>query len=120
MPTQHAILAPSAAKRWMTCPPSARLEAQVPSKDTAYTREGTIAHAMAETILRICLGMDRFVGEDWADKFHTAWNTLQPGTKMAPLMMELGSHVDEALDEELDPWEMMETVLVCLCIKEFL
>ena len=48
----HAVLAPSSAKRWMTCTPSARLEETVPSKDTAYTREGTIAHAMAETILR--------------------------------------------------------------------
>ena len=36
----------------MTCTPSARLEATVPNKDTAYTREGTIAHAMAEGILR--------------------------------------------------------------------
>lgn len=48
----HALLAPSSAKRWMTCTPSARLEAAVPNKDTAYTREGTIAHAMAEGILR--------------------------------------------------------------------
>ena len=48
----HALLAPSSAKRWMTCTPSARLEATVPNKDTAYTREGTIAHAMAEGILR--------------------------------------------------------------------
>lgn len=36
----------------MTCTPSARLEANIPNKDTAYTREGTIAHAMAEGILR--------------------------------------------------------------------
>lgn len=48
----HALLAPSSAKRWMTCAPSARLEATMPDKDTAYTREGTIAHAMAESILR--------------------------------------------------------------------
>ena len=48
----HALLAPSSAKRWMTCTPSARLEATLPNKDTAYTREGTIAHAMAEGILR--------------------------------------------------------------------
>lgn len=48
----HALLAPSSAKRWMTCTPSARLEATMPNKDTAYTREGTIAHAMAEGILR--------------------------------------------------------------------
>ena len=48
----HALLAPSSAKRWMTCAPSARLEASVPEKETVFTREGTIAHAMAEAILR--------------------------------------------------------------------
>lgn len=58
----HALLAPSSAKRWMTCTPSARLEATVPNKDTAYTREGTIAHAMAEAILRDLLdqNLDHF------------------------------------------------------------
>ena len=54
----HALLAPSSAKRWMTCTPSARLEATIPNKDTAYTREGTIAHAMAEGILRHLLEKD--------------------------------------------------------------
>lgn len=58
----HALLAPSSAKRWMTCTPSARLEATRPEKDTAYTREGTIAHAMAEAILRDLLdqNLDHF------------------------------------------------------------
>jgi hypothetical protein len=42
----------------MTCTPSAILEATVPNKDTAYTREGTIAHAMAEGILRHLLEND--------------------------------------------------------------
>ena len=58
----HALLAPSSAKRWMTCSPSARLEATIPNKDTAYTREGTIAHAMAEGILRDLLeqNLDHF------------------------------------------------------------
>lgn len=58
----HALLAPSSAKRWMTCTPSARLEATMPEKDTAYTREGTIAHAMAEAILRDMLAqkLDHF------------------------------------------------------------
>lgn len=51
----HALLAPSSAKRWMTCHPSARLEATMPEKETIFTREGTIAHAMAEKILRFFL-----------------------------------------------------------------
>ena len=51
MPTAHAILAPSGSSRWMKCTPSARLCSLEPQKDTAYTREGTIAHAMAEALL---------------------------------------------------------------------
>lgn len=55
MPSRHALLAPSSSKRWMTCAPSARLEAQFPEKDTAYTREGTLAHSLCETLLDIML-----------------------------------------------------------------
>lgn len=52
MPTSHALLAPSASKRWMACPPSARIESLLPEKDTVYSREGTIAHSVAEFMLR--------------------------------------------------------------------
>lgn len=44
----HAILSPSSAKRWINCPPSALINAEAPQKDTVYTREGTLAHAVAE------------------------------------------------------------------------
>lgn len=111
MPTTHAILAPSASKRWMTCPPSARLEAQVPSKETAYTKEGTIAHSMAETLLRICLEQKGQLVEDFVDKFQIAYNASQGTGKMAPLYQELANHAHEAQAEQLDPWEMMATVL---------
>lgn len=44
----HAILSPSSASRWINCPPSAQINAQTPQTDTIYTREGTLAHAVAE------------------------------------------------------------------------
>ena len=44
----HAILSPSSAKRWINCPPSAQINAEAPQTDTVYTREGTLAHAVAE------------------------------------------------------------------------
>ena len=119
MPTTHAILAPSASKRWMTCPPSARLEAQVPSKETAYTKEGTIAHSMAETLLRICLEQKGQLVEDFVDKFQIAYNASQGTGKMAPLYQELANHVREAQDEQLDPWEMMSIVLNYYCRPVF-
>lgn len=52
MPDTHALLGPSGAKRWMSCPPSARLEEQFPDSSSEYADEGTLAHSLAETILR--------------------------------------------------------------------
>lgn len=51
MPTDHALLAPSAAKRWLTCTPSARVESLLPERSSSYAEEGTIAHAVAESLL---------------------------------------------------------------------
>lgn len=52
MPDVHARLSASGAKRWMSCPPSVRLEEQFPDKGSEYASEGTLAHSLAETILR--------------------------------------------------------------------
>lgn len=52
----HALLAASHASRWMNCPPSARLEeaweAEHPSESSVYAEEGTLAHEMAEALLK--------------------------------------------------------------------
>lgn len=48
----HAVLAASAAKRWMTCPPSARLEEAMPKTTSEYAEEGRRAHALGEIKLR--------------------------------------------------------------------
>lgn len=51
MPDAHALLGPSGAKRWMSCPPSARLEEQFEEEQSDYAAEGTLAHSLAEQIL---------------------------------------------------------------------
>ena len=48
----HAILSPSAAHRWMNCPPSACLEREFPSSSSEVAAEGTAAHALCEHKLR--------------------------------------------------------------------
>ena len=48
----HAILGPSSSKRWLTCTPSAALEATFPPSTSAYAEEGTLAHKIAELMLR--------------------------------------------------------------------
>lgn len=48
----HALLSASSAHRWLACPPSAVAAEAYPSQDTEYTREGTIAHEVAEIVAR--------------------------------------------------------------------
>lgn len=52
MPDAHALLSPSASHRWLHCTPCAVLESKIPSKDTIFTREGTLAHSIGETLLK--------------------------------------------------------------------
>ena len=44
----HALLSASSAHRWLACPPSAVAAEAYPDQDTDFTREGTLAHEVAE------------------------------------------------------------------------
>jgi len=48
----HAILSPSGASRWLNCTPSARLEQNFPDSSGEAAKEGTLAHALGELMLR--------------------------------------------------------------------
>ena len=52
----HAVLSASGSKRWLSCPPSARLERKFPDKAGEAAQEGTLAHALAEARIRHWLG----------------------------------------------------------------
>ena len=48
----HAVLGPSKAHQWINCPPSIKLEEGFPDKQTDEASEGTLAHKLAEEIMR--------------------------------------------------------------------
>ena len=56
MPSAHATLSASSSKRWLSCPPSARLEEKLRGRfgdrSSVYAEEGTKAHALAELKLK--------------------------------------------------------------------
>mgnify|MGYP000582912547 CR=1 FL=1 len=52
MPGIHAILSASSSSRWLACPPSARINAELPETTSTYAEEGTKAHALAEKTLK--------------------------------------------------------------------
>lgn len=58
MPNQHALLSASGAHRWLNCPPSALIEANLPEQTSPAAEEGTVAHALAEWKLNTWLKHD--------------------------------------------------------------
>ncbi len=46
--SDHALLSPSSAYRWLNCPLAPRLEAMLPEKPSEYAHEGTVAHSVCE------------------------------------------------------------------------
>lgn len=59
MPDIHARFSPSAADRYIHCPPSLLLGEEVGPEDTSsdYSREGTEAHSLGEFLLKEALGI---------------------------------------------------------------
>ena len=54
----HALLSASSSSRWLNCTPSARLEDEIAETNTSdFAGEGTLAHEIAELLLRNELGM---------------------------------------------------------------
>lgn len=62
MPEQHAYLTASGSKRWLSCPPSVRLEAELPPTTSEAAREGTFAHRIAEAMLTQYLQTNTLTG----------------------------------------------------------
>lgn len=48
----HALLSASSSARWLACPPSAVAATMYENADTDFTREGTLAHEVAEIVAR--------------------------------------------------------------------
>lgn len=53
----HAKLSASGAKRWIACPRSVALEEAEEEKESPFALEGTLAHEIAEVLLKQALGL---------------------------------------------------------------
>lgn len=51
----HALLSPSGASRWINCTASPRLEEHFQQETSSFAEEGTLAHEMAEIMLKVDL-----------------------------------------------------------------
>ena len=60
--SNHAILSPSSAPRWLHCPGSVALHAQFTDSGSADAAEGTAAHTLAEKCLVSSTNADEHIG----------------------------------------------------------
>ena len=72
--TAHALLSASSSKRWLTCTPSARLEATLPeaertTKGIDFSAEGTLAHTLSE--IRLKLHYNQLTQREYDDEYKT-------------------------------------------------
>ncbi len=56
--SKHSLLSPSSSKRWLECPPSARLTEKIKDEISSYAREGTDAHTLCEYKVNKALGLN--------------------------------------------------------------
>ena len=84
---KHALLSASSAKRWINCPPSARLSEAFPESTSDYAEEGTLAHDICELKLR-----KLFIEPGMPEKtFKTAHNQLKKHGQYDPEMEHNGA-----------------------------
>jgi hypothetical protein len=74
--TAHALLSASGSKRWLSCTPSAKLEATLPEQKRPpgafdFSQEGTMAHSLAEVKLR------HYYGQIGVEEYETEYEIIK-------------------------------------------
>ena len=104
----HALLSASSADRWLNCPPSAVAAAAYVNEGSEFTREGTLAHEVAEAVARAFLSGDRADPTDCAWPEGTPIEMIECAAGYADYILEQ-IHSDDALimlEQRVDfsPW----------------
>lgn len=86
----HSLLSPSAAHRWMTCTPSAKLCENMPDTKSEAAAEGTLAHELCEAKIRT------YILEDWTKRKLAAFITKLKKNEL--WQEEMQEHTQEYLD----------------------
>lgn len=101
----HALLSASSAHRWGVCPASARLSELYPAQDTVFTREGTLAHEVAEAMARDQLLHE--VGPVWAEMNEIPEEMIGHAKAYADYLSQIcDDHTVVMLEQRVDfsPW----------------
>ena len=95
----HAKLSASSSHRWLACPPSAKLNAELPDTVSDFAREGTCAHELAE------YKVNRFLGHKVRDPTE---NLDFFDTEMDECTDSYVQYISEEISRYTDPVVMVE------------
>lgn len=107
MSTGHALLSPSGADRWMLCPGSVAMTADLPDTSNIYGDEGTAAHFLASEALTACSTAHAFTGEDivvedTGARFLSPNGAYVTGSRSFTIDDDMARHVQKYIDLVLD------------------
>ncbi len=105
--SKHALLSASSSHRWLVCTPSARLEQQFEDEQSPYAAEGTMAHALAETLLNRLL-FDTNYDESEAEPVNYSREMTEAVSQYVDICME---KANEARKRSADAEIMIEARL---------
>lgn len=95
----HAKLSASSSTRWLACPPSAMLNAEIPNVTTEYAKEGTCAHELAEFKVNKLLGIETADPTENLDYFDQ---------EMSDCTDDYAQYIAEQISKYIDPVVMVE------------
>ena len=123
--SDHAVLSPSGAERWMKCPGSVALTRGMPDTDSVWSREGTFAHDYAALLLDSEDNADRVLGatgatgseefsvdEEMAEALQTYLDVVRElhAEKGAGLLIEQTVRLEGLTDEV---WGTADAIVIC-------
>ena len=93
----HAVLSASSSARWLKCPPSAAAALLYENADTAYTREGTLAHEVAEYFVGVYIETG---SDDTLADFKTRMGSDEVTMEMLQCAAEYRDYIHELVHDE--------------------
>lgn len=92
----HAKLSASGSDKWMTCTPSMRMEESFPDQQSDFSREGTFAHDVFESMVK------RYLKQITSKEYIARWETLQQNNFWSESLLDYVTAAYDRAVERID------------------
>ena len=100
--SSHAILSASSSKRWLNCPPSAKLCAEVEDTTSEYAKEGTDAHTLCEYKVKSMLGIKMQDPTDSLSYYNEEMERCANDAEMQNIVVQMKDELEQIKEQVLN------------------